>query len=666
MCKCCKNWVTAFPDDVADPVEASPEVKQKALIVRMRKDHDDDRRALALDSIVVQSASLKETIAEVFAGYSGITAHLKKLVFHAPFRPFYYRWQRLKAILDRQKTENSNAAAFTQLLYDVLDAELRETISQVEDLLQHGVVTYELLWALFEPKELLVVELDDGQHRFFLAEHCGYTKECFNISLKFIDWDGKRFGYAGGCIRIPPFAGTQRITELCIFPARFHESLGEVTQKVRERGRKFVRLRGFHYMAHSGMVSWTLGEEEVTRSVTGRIIVDAEAYFNDGSQRKIGLGDLDSDPVVPEITVSEQTHIPPPKDASKELISEESKQMRQEAQYRAEYNAQENQRRAAAQNALTRGRAVIEVSTSRKKKEDPKGKREADAHSLTEGQLLLCEVKVRGYCLKLKKWLQFDVDNISDITWNDTAFQSLELPNGLKSLILAFIKGHSQKGAALDDVIEGKGLGMIIMLAGNPGTGKTLTAEAVADELKRPLYIASAGELGSDAEDVEENLKTVLGLTEKWNAILLLDECDVFVQHRSAANFEQSEIVAVFLRLLEYFRGAMVMTTNRLEAVDRAMHSRVHLTLQYPDLSHSAKERVWRQFVDRSGLEHKITDENFGSLARLPLNGRQIKNLVKVSTILASTVDDVPRPLGMEQIREVLQATKGADKEWDV
>lgn len=151
-CQCCMNWAEEYPDDLRDAVEEQPDVKQKALVVRMRKSHKPGK-PLELDSIVVQSQSLKKTLGEVFEGYQGITTDLKKLVFHAPFHPFYYRWGVLEATLEHREREDPDAAGFTRLLYDVLNAELRDTITEVDDLVQHGVITYPLLWSLFEPGE---------------------------------------------------------------------------------------------------------------------------------------------------------------------------------------------------------------------------------------------------------------------------------------------------------------------------------------------------------------------------------------------------------------------------------------------------------------------------------------------------------------------------------
>lgn len=159
---------------------------------------------------------------------------------------------------------------------------------------------------------------------------------------------------------------------------------------------------------------------------------------------------------------------------------------------------------------------------------------------------MLCNGVVRGYSLKLNRWAKFQVDNVREVSWNEVAFSGLMLPDGYKDLLLSFVEEPNQLG--FDDIIEGKGLGTIVLLAGNPGTGKTLTAEAVADHVRRPLYSLNVGELGQRASSVENKLQSVLELTEKWNAILLFDECDVFMQKRTTENLKHNEIVAVALR----------------------------------------------------------------------------------------------------------------------
>ena len=71
-----------------------------------------------------------------------------------------------------------------------------------------------------------------------------------------------------------------------------------------------------------------------------------------------------------------------------------------------------------------------------------------------------------------------------------------------------------------------------------------LLTKTVAEEMKKPLYSMSAGELGLTANQVEENLRRVLEISTKWGAVLLLDECDVFLEHRTIADLERNKLVS--------------------------------------------------------------------------------------------------------------------------
>lgn len=98
--------------------------------------------------------------------------------------------------------------------------------------------------------------------------------------------------------------------------------------------------------------------------------------------------------------------------------------------------------------------------------------------SLTKDQLLLCSASLKGYSLKNKKWLTFSIGSVKDIKYNDGAFDSLVLPEDHKELILALTESQVANKETFDDVIQGKGKGMIMLLSGPPGVGKTLTAES--------------------------------------------------------------------------------------------------------------------------------------------------------------------------------------------
>jgi SpoVK/Ycf46/Vps4 family AAA+-type ATPase len=166
------------------------------------------------------------------------------------------------------------------------------------------------------------------------------------------------------------------------------------------------------------------------------------------------------------------------------------------------------------------------------------------------------------------------VDRLQDVAWSDEAFRSLVLGSKQKTLILSLVKQHASNAALFDDVVVGKGKGLIGLLSGGPGCGKTLTAEAVAEVTHRPLYAVSAGELGTAVTDVDKNLVRILELSRTWNAVLLLDEAEVFLQTRSTTDINRNALVSIFLRQLEYYQGVLILTTNLIAQCDPAFESK--------------------------------------------------------------------------------------------
>lgn len=137
----------------------------------------------------------------------------------------------------------------------------------------------------------------------------------------------------------------------------------------------------------------------------------------------------------------------------------------------------------------------------------------------------------------------FDVNNVTDIVWDERAFDSLVLPESQKELIRAVAESQAQHSKIFDDVITGKGQRMILLLNGPPGVGKTLTAESVAEVMKVPLYYMSSIDLGTTAAGVETELSRVFQMVAKWRAVLLLDEADMFLERRNDHDLERNRLV---------------------------------------------------------------------------------------------------------------------------
>jgi ATPase family associated with various cellular activities (AAA) len=258
-----------------------------------------------------------------------------------------------------------------------------------------------------------------------------------------------------------------------------------------------------------------------------------------------------------------------------------------------------------------------------------------------------------GYSLKAKLWLEFHVNDMRPVQWNDEAYEHLVYPEEQKDLVLSFVQNHrsSARAAAadgLDDVILGKGRGLVILLSGPPGTGKTLTAEATADQTRRPLFCVQAEDLGTNAAQLGAQLKRAFAMAADWNAVVLLDEADVFMAVRQVSDVARNELVSIFLRELEYFSGTIFLTTNLLANIDQAFRSRVDIHLLFNPLPATAREVLWRKFLSRlptaigkvagaanaddataESAMSRLDDAALHALSLWDLNGREIKNAVK-------------------------------------
>ncbi|CAI7619099.1 unnamed protein product [Penicillium pancosmium] len=240
--------------------------------------------------------------------------------------------------------------------------------------------------------------------------------------------------------------------------------------------------------------------------------------------------------------------------------------------------------------------------------------------------------KTKGYNLRRKKWYEISLDRISDVEWNREAFHSLVIERSAKDMIQALVTNQIETEKSTD-LIAGKGNGLILLLHGGPGTGKTLTAESVAEIAQKPLYRVTCGDVGTKAEDVEKYLESVLYLGRIWGCVVLLDEADIFLEQRSLEDLERNALVSVFLRVLEYYDGILTLTSNRVGTFNEAFRSRIQLALHYPSLGPQQRFRIWQTFVDRldsMGEDIDIADlrDNLHILKEERLNGRQIRNVI--------------------------------------
>jgi hypothetical protein len=199
-----------------------------------------------------------------------------------------------------------------------------------------------------------------------------------------------------------------------------------------------------------------------------------------------------------------------------------------------------------------------------------------------------------------------------------------------------------------------RGLGISALFSGPSGTGKTLAAEVLANELKLDLYrIDLSAVVSKYIGETEKNLKQVFDAAETGGVLLLFDEADALFgkraevkdSHDRYANIE----VGYLLQRMESFQGLAILTTNFKSSLDKAFQRRLRFSVDFPFPDAAQREAIWaRVFPEQT----PTADLEPGRLAALNMTGGNIRNIALNAAFLAA---DLNESVGMSHL---LQATQ--------
>ncbi|KAI2620662.1 P-loop containing nucleoside triphosphate hydrolase protein [Hypomontagnella submonticulosa] len=585
------------------------------------------------------------------------------VTLQSPYEAIVFGWDVLEkaANQDGKDEEDKRAREDLKVLLSILssglsgDAKLFKYFKIRDVCLREKTIQFNDLWTLFPPGTMVYGKPFQNEDQVFFVrdnvrpwpEHSDsppklspWELECWTY-----DWKGEKFQRTGFTLVFEHFVGQRPITALPYYPFEEHPNRDSVRDALIKRGKIFRKLctadkgsRLFEYDGDAifGKKGFTGPDDGDVRSahlleyqlrlyrrlhsagesvkpdtgkssyVKSRVMVDYLSYFKYGPP------------------VARNGPLEPSRDDMDCMCSDCQRNRGLMIKYRTRFDTEEMQ--------------------ERKDWEDD--------------QYILCPPRLLGYILREKQWAQLQVTLVTEIpeidpgdAWNNRL--QLADDEETKKLLYSLVRTHiltskkvepGEPNLEVDDIVPGKGKGLVILLYGPPGVGKTSTAETIAVATRKPLFSIGVADVGTKARHVESNLSKIFALATSWQAILLIDEADVFLESRgrgAAATTDRNGLVSVFLRVLEYYQGIMFLTTNQIAQFDVAIPSRIHVSIKYESLKPAQMEKIFQGFLQP--LDEKGLVDDYKDIATwlsedvytIGFDGRQIRNIVTTALGLA-------------------------------
>jgi hypothetical protein len=357
----------------------------------------------------------------------------------------------------------------------------------------------------------------------------------------YLDYDGEGYGCVLKPVAFDSFEGEKEITELPCYPIRFMKDLEKIMADAKSNGTNFVSHISRRYGFYSGwsMIKSPIGEDledakgdriKSPEHIESDVLVDFTEAFNAYPRWKPELDTRTKESHSVESTV-DKTSVMIWKSADREELIRQS----------SDSIVIDDGIESLQLNAYLERDVFL---TKHNNQEPPTG-----------DDLALLPRRMFAYAVWDRKFVHIDSRYLKRATQKgeeSKAFLDLQIDVKNKRLIESLLKSHFRRKkdesegveVVSQDLIRGKGRGIIILLHGEPGVGKTATAEAVAQKYEKPLFPITCGDLGFTPEGVEKSLKEIFRLAHLWDCVLLLDEAEVFISQRDKNDLQRNALVS--------------------------------------------------------------------------------------------------------------------------
>lgn len=437
---CQQRWseFAVVDDDEVD-------LKQRSLKIPIIHRHKYINKHWVAESITVQDPSMQEVLTDVLQKYQDLDLEVENWTFRPPYMPLVHRWEDLKAYQSKVVDAKLKNAGLALLAF--LTPIIASSVISLAQTKNTGKVNFDNVWQVFPPSSLVMTKF------FGVDTICRVLKykklyrrpsdpDGWRIDMEYVDWNGETTGYTTTQLIIRQFNGLRRVTSLPVFPISFLNDVEKTKAAMIERGRKFERLRGYHYMTAHGTKVLLETSKSQQRPVAGKVCVDAYAFYRSCNLVKPKLR-----PLVPQEGEDEDDGEVEDEDEDQDEDEDEEEAPEDTEMTPADYD---------------NGFAIAPAESASAAKGP--AERNEELQPLTSEHCLLATPWMKGFDMKSKDWCELRVDELKPLVWNDEAFDKLVLPGGEKDLAWAFVESKSLSKAEFDDFIPDKGRGLIILM----------------------------------------------------------------------------------------------------------------------------------------------------------------------------------------------------------
>lgn len=363
-----------------------------------------------------------------------------------------------------------------KVIIKYLDHDFESTKESLYPMLDSGLITFDLLWALWKPNTLAYTTTYGSTEdpRVFKVEMAQLHRsiirgEFYYVNGKYFEFDGKRFGYGNTSVEMEAFQGAKKITSLSCYPLQYHQNEEKLRCDLIERGKKFVSLSGVHYKSYQGIAFAKRKKGQVMKFniQPSRVMIDPTIFRRMNPNYSVSTvkpkdPDILSDDEDSDLDSDSENCCGCSDSGDGEKIKYSTKVYKDSdgevRMVKFPESEVEDEPEVVELDKLASKNGGGDDQSDGSSKDDKK----IEVLEFTNEEYLIASPVVLGFAFSEKQWLELAVSSVSDINWNENAWESLVLEDGTKDLIKALVESRKYHAAnTIDDVIQGKGKGLV-------------------------------------------------------------------------------------------------------------------------------------------------------------------------------------------------------------